>query len=309
MLSTSVIGDGITCIDTGYQRENLAACYLLQAGERAAIIETGVNKTVPGLLDLLREKGIPLENVDYVIPTHVHLDHAGGAGALMQKLPNAQLIIHPRGARHMIDPSKLIAGASAVYGAEKFNELYGQLIPVDTERVIEADDDFVLDFNGRELLFPDTPGHARHHFCVIDTQTRRIFSGDTFGLSYREFDYQNRQFCFPTTTPVQFDADAMHDSIEKLLAFQPQQVLLTHFCAINDPQDCAAQLHDDIDHFVHLLDECGPDPSALSSTMAEYLLARARQVNPEIQPDYALALLESDIELNVQGLIVSHDAG
>ncbi|TNF99050.1 MAG: MBL fold metallo-hydrolase [Gammaproteobacteria bacterium] len=306
MLSIRDLGDGITCIDTGYMRANLAACYLLQSGDRAAFIETGVNKTVPGLLELLDQKGIPRENVDYVIPTHVHLDHAGGAGALMQKLPNAQLVIHPRGARHLVDPSKLIAGTSAVYGNDKFKELYGELIPVDTERVIEANDDFVLDFNGRELVFPDTPGHARHHFCVVDTQSRSIFTGDTFGLSYREFDYNERIFCFPTTTPVQFDADALHDSIDRLLGYKPVQMLLTHFCAINQPEECADQLHSDINSFVGFLKEYGPDQLALTKRMTEHLLQRARMINPEIQQDFAKSLLAHDIELNVQGLIISH---
>ena len=109
--------------------------YLVEAGGRAVFIETGTSLAVPGLLHVLEEKGIAREAVAYVIPTHVHLDHAGAAGQLMQQLPKAQLVVHPRGARHLIDPSKLIAGTMAVYGETKFKALYGELIPVPAQRV------------------------------------------------------------------------------------------------------------------------------------------------------------------------------
>jgi glyoxylase-like metal-dependent hydrolase (beta-lactamase superfamily II) len=108
---------GITCIDTLQERAGLACCYLVRRGDDCAFIETG---TAPGVPRLLR----------YVIPTHVHLDHAGGAGALMRALPAAKLVAHPRGARHLIDPAKLIAGAEAVYGGEAVRRMYGEIVPV-----------------------------------------------------------------------------------------------------------------------------------------------------------------------------------
>ena len=143
-LHAEEIGQGITCIETHYLRPGLACCYLLQAGDTAALIDTGTTHTVPMILELLGQKGIPREAVRYVIPTHVHLDHAGGSGALMEALPEATLIVHPQGARHLIDPSKLAAGAAAVYGEEAFAKNFGRLIPVPASRVVEAPEDHDL---------------------------------------------------------------------------------------------------------------------------------------------------------------------
>ena len=120
----------ISCIDTLYQRPGLAACYFIESAGEAAFIDTGTAHAVPMLMQLLALKGLVPSQVKYVIPTHVHLDHAGGAGQLLQRLPEAQLVVHPQGARHLVDPARLIAGASAVYGEEKFKALYGDLLPI-----------------------------------------------------------------------------------------------------------------------------------------------------------------------------------
>src|SRR5690348_13661727 len=154
------LGNGITCIDAGLQRPGLACCYLMQSGDQYAFIETGTAHTAPRLLALLDHLGIPRANLRYVMPTHVHLDHAAGAGILMQALPNAALIAHPRAARHLIDPSKLIAGAAAVYGEEGLRASFGTPLPVPESRAVIADDGYTLDFNGRKLVFLDAPGHA-----------------------------------------------------------------------------------------------------------------------------------------------------
>ncbi|WP_455217384.1 MBL fold metallo-hydrolase, partial [Kaarinaea lacus] len=195
---------GITQLDAEYIRPGVAALYLLQQGGQVAIIETGTTLSVPAVITALEQRGLSSQDVAYVIPTHVHLDHAGGAGELMSICPNAQLVIHPYGAKHMIDPSRLVEGTIAVYGEEKFKKLYGDLKPIQEDRVVEAPDNFELLFNGRKLSFLDTPGHARHHFCVYDDTSRGIFSGDTFGISYPQLGTGRGPFIFPTTTPVQF---------------------------------------------------------------------------------------------------------
>src|SRR5262249_17777750 len=182
----------------------------------------------------LSQKNLSVDAVDYVILTHVHLDHAGGAGALMRELPNARAVVHPRGVRHMIDPSQLIAGATAVYGAEEIDRSYGTLVPIPAERIITADDGHAVDLAGRELLCIDTPGHARHHLSVWDARSRAFFPGDTFGLSYREFDTDQGAFILPTTTPVQFDPAALHASIERMLSYGPEQMFLTHYSRVSD---------------------------------------------------------------------------
>ena len=302
-LVTQDLGFGITCIDTGYTRPGMTACYLLQQGEFAAFIETGVNKNVPGLLNVLERKGISRDQVTHILPTHVHLDHAGGVGALMQELPAAKLVIHPRGARHMIDPSKLIAGASAVYGEENFKSLYGELIPVEEERVILADDGFQLDFHDRLLEFMDTPGHARHHYCVVDVESNGIFTGDTMGLSYPELNAPSL-FALATTTPVQFDPDALHDSINRIMDKHPDRLYLTHFGMITHVAELAEQLHHDIDAYVDIMDKCEDVEviSLIESRLRDHLTTRLSAMNPDITPSLARSVLAHDIELNAQGL-------
>jgi glyoxylase-like metal-dependent hydrolase (beta-lactamase superfamily II) len=228
------LGHGVYAIDTAFHRDHFDAAYLVVHGGRAAFIDTGTNHAVPRLLAALQALGLQVADVDWVIPTHVHLDHAGGVGLLMQHLPQARVLVHPRGARHLIDPSALWAGATAVYGPEEMARSYGQLVPVAAERVATSSDGQALDLAGRTLLLADTPGHARHHHCVWDATSRGWFTGDTFGLSYREFDTASGAWIVPTSTPVQFDPEALQASIRRLLSHDPACMYLTHFGRVGD---------------------------------------------------------------------------
>src|SRR5512138_2300209 len=153
------VAPGVILVDTGYVTPDRAAAWIVRGKSSAAVVETGHGGAVPRLLAALAAHGIPRDEVSHVVVTHVHLDHAGGAGALMRELPAATLVVHPRGARHLVDPSKLAAGTMAVYGEARFRELYGELVPVAAERVIEAGDGFTLDLGSRPLRFLDAPGH------------------------------------------------------------------------------------------------------------------------------------------------------
>ena len=230
------LGQQITRIDTAMVHEGLAACYLLGGGDEYAIIETGTHNTVPIILSLLKERKIDLAKVKYVIPTHVHLDHAGGVGGLMQALPAATLLGHPRGARHMINPAKLKAGATAVYGEAQFAEIYGDIIPVDEQRVRTMDDGDEASVGDRKLVFIDTPGHARHHFCVYDPASRGIFTGDTFGLSYPPLTTAKGPFICPTTTPVQFDPPALEQALMTAMREYLFRCAREHGCEMSDEQ-------------------------------------------------------------------------
>ena len=130
----------IVCIDALYVKPQVASIYLLRDGDEAAIIETGTRRSLPNVLETLAALDISPAQIRYVIPTHVHLDHAGGAGSMMREFDQASLIIHPRGARHMIDPQRLIDGTVGVYGREQFERLYGDIEPIDEQRVIVAED-------------------------------------------------------------------------------------------------------------------------------------------------------------------------
>lgn len=299
----------ITCIDTDYQRPGLAACYLVESAGQAAFIDTGTSNALPLLMSVLEAKGITPDRVKYVIPTHVHLDHAGGVGALMGRLPEASLVIHPYGARHMIDPAKLSAGAKAVYGEEKFNQDFGELVPVDESRVIEAPDGFRVRLGGRELLCLDTPGHARHHICIYDEESRGIFTGDTFGLSYREFDSDRGPFILATSTPIQFDPVAWRETLDRLMALSPQVIYLTHYCEVRNPDRLVDDLRRSLDRFVEiaLSADAAPGEARMAQMRGElltWLVAALDRHGCRHSPQEIERLMAMDLELDAQGLEV-----
>jgi len=302
---------GIHTVDAGYLRPGLASIHLIVQAGHAALVDTGTQHSVPHLLATLTELGLAPEAVDYVIATHVHLDHAGAAGALLAACPNARLVVHPKGARHLIDPAKLIAGSIAVYGEALFHRLYGDIVPAPAERVIEADDGHRIDFHGRVLTFIDTPGHARHHFCIHDSASNSVFTGDTFGISYREFDEGGGPFIFPTTTPVQFEPEALHASIDRLMALHPAAAYLTHYGRVTDLPRLAARLHVLIDEFVRLACAAAGEGevrhSALKTAVEQCLLDAARAHGCTLAPERMRELLAGDVELNTQGLLVWRD--
>ncbi|MBL8413830.1 MAG: MBL fold metallo-hydrolase [Propionivibrio sp.] len=297
---------GIFAIDADYIRPQLAAIHLIVENGRAAFVDTGCNDSLPNVMAALDELGLVPGNVDYVIPTHIHLDHAGGAGVMMQTFPNAHLVVHPRGARHMADPTRLIEGAAAVYGQEEVRRLYGEVLPIDARRIIEATHGLNVDLAGRQLCCLDTPGHARHHIALVDKKTGHIFTGDIFGLSYRELDTDARQFIFPTTTPVQFDPVAMHASIDLLMSYQPDAIYLTHFSQIRDTAAKALELHRLVDAHVAIArreKNAGAERHArIREGLEQLLLNETSRFGCRLPVSGILEIFDGDLELNAQGL-------
>ena len=299
------IANGVSVIDSGYFSNDFAAIYIIKQNNKVAIIETGTTFSVSNVKKALENDSLSFLDVAYIIPTHVHLDHAGGAGELMKQCLNAKLIVHPRGARHLIDPTKLIAGAMAVYGEKEFKKLYGKVIPIEANRVIEADDSFILDFDGRELKFIDTPGHARHHFCIWDKQTESMFTGDTFGISYRDLDHNDQAYIFPSTSPVQFDPEELIKSIHKIMKYKPKRVCLTHFAAIRPTQKVVEQLIDGINFVSNLAKKYATEGDAekvIQDKMMNYFLEGIEKIGFK-DFDFCRERLELDVKINTQGLI------
>jgi glyoxylase-like metal-dependent hydrolase (beta-lactamase superfamily II) len=296
---------GIFVIDTGFVRPRFDAAYLVVANGRAAYIDTGPNNAVPRLLAALEFAGLERSAVDYVIPTHVHLDHAGGAGLLMSELPNARMLIHPRGSRHMIDPTVLMEGVRAVYGVEVADRDYGELVPVPEERVTTTSDGMVVTLGGRALRFMDTPGHARHHHCIWDEASRGWFAGDTFGIAYPELHTPKGPYVVPATAPVQFDRDALHESIERLLAQRPTQMFLTHFGAVAHPEQLSVQFLSQVDAMVEAarsLAHVSNRHERLKRAFAGIYIAELRRSGATQSESFLRDILATDIELNAQGL-------
>ena len=269
-------------------------------------MDTGTSSSVPGLMEVLQKKNLAPADVAYVFVTHIHLDHAGGAGEFMHRFPNAKLVVHPRGARHMADPARLVASAMAVYGEAEFKRLYGDIRPVDANRIIEAPDGFSLDFNGRPLLFLDTPGHARHHYCIFDKQSQSFFTGDTFGISYREFDVDGMEFVFPTTTPVQFDPVAAHASLDRIMSYHPSYAFLTHYGRIGHlAAPCGRTARFDRCPRVDSAGNCATFPTGMQHwwrNSESCCCSRVIAHGCKLPEEEIRALLSLDVGLNAQGL-------
>ena len=298
--------DGVLTVDTGYLRPGLAAVHLIVQDGRAAVVDTGVNASVPRVLEALAASHVPPQAVDYVLLTHVHLDHAGGTGHLMAALPNARLVVHPRGARHMIDPSRLWQAAAAVYGEAETYAMYGHLVPVPPERVIAVEDGQTFHLGTRPLTIWHSPGHARHHVVIHDPAAGAVFTGDTIGISYRELDVAGRASVIPTTTPSEFEPEALHASIERILAAGPTAAYLTHFGRVRELERLAADLHRLIDAYVEVARAARGEGvtrhleilGGLDALMQE----EAERQGWPLRGEALTEFLRMDMELNAQGL-------
>jgi hydroxyacylglutathione hydrolase len=307
-------GAGVSAVDALYDgRKMQTAAHILVEDDRAAVIDTATAHAAPRILAALAARGVAPEQVDYVVLTHVHLDHAGGAGFLMARCPNAYLTVHPRGARHMIDPSRLLAATIDIYGAEATTRVYGDVVPVPAERVIETGEGARLTLAGRVLEIFDAPGHARHHVVVRDTRSGHLFAGDSFGLSYRALDRDGRQSVFPTTSPSQFDPGPLHATLDRMLGLGPEAVYVAHFGQLRDVPRLGADLHRLIDAHVAIAERCRDAGAGrherLRAGVAELVREEAARQRWTLDTVDLMHVFEIDIELNAQGLGAWLDAG
>jgi glyoxylase-like metal-dependent hydrolase (beta-lactamase superfamily II) len=232
----------------------------------------------------------------------VHLDHAGGAGVMMQAFANAELVIHPRGARHMINPEQLVSATRAVYGDEVFDQLYGEIPPIDEQRVVTADDGFRFSLGQREFLTIDTPGHAFHHFCVYDAKSRGVFSGDTFGLSYPQIRHNGERFILPTTTPTHFAPDLLRQSVQRIMDLAPERIYLTHFGLLPDPASHVAQYLRGIDQLVEITRSVQPGHDEDAVGQLQTAIGQWLHDEFALEQEVIDGALANDIRLNSQGL-------
>ncbi len=301
--------DSIITIDCHYEgKEKRAAAYLLVEDGRAAFIDNNTTHAVPGMLEALRVNGLGPEHVDYVIITHVHLDHAGGSAALMDECPNASLLAHPRAARHVIDPSRLVASSVQVYGEEKFRRLYGEIHGIDSGRVRTMEDGEEVRWGERTLRFLHTLGHAKHHMCIQDTGSNSVFTGDAFGVGCSTQVRSGTPFLVCSSTPTHFDADDARKAVDLIVATGVDRAYATHYGYFEDLAHHAGQLHRSVDQMEAILaeaSETGLAGEALDSFCAgkvsEAFVDHLNWCGSET-PEADLAWLESDIALNAMGL-------
>lgn len=235
--------------DFDLKMEERTGSYLL-AEPKLTLIETSASPSVPFILDGLRQLGYSGDDIKYIIVTHIHLDHAGGAGLLLEHCPNASIVVHPRGARHLKDPARLIAGAKAVYG-NKFDELFSPIIPIPEDRIITKSDEDTLEIgNGNTLVFYDTPGHANHHFSIYFPKINGMFTGDTAGVFYPQLERDGVELYLPSTTPNQFNPEKMLQSIQRFDDLNLDCILFGHYGMSRRPNEVYRQLRFWIPTFV-----------------------------------------------------------
>jgi len=295
---------GISAVDTDHVRPWLDASHLIIERGRAAFVDTGTSHSVPRLLAALDRAGIGRDAVDYIFVTHAHLDHAGGAGRLLQQLPAARVVVHPRAAPHLAEPSKLIAATRQVYG-DSYDRLYGDIAPIPRERLLITEDGARYPLAGRGFECLHTPGHALHHYVLVDRAAQAVFAGDTFGVSYREFDVDGREFVFPATTPSHFDPEALHASVERIVKTGARYVFVTHFGRVGHISALARSLHEGIDAYVEMALNRAREPDReqrLCEDMYRWMSERLDAHGDRRDDRTRHGLLDGDIALNVAGL-------
>lgn len=303
--------NSIEIIDSGLIREKFAGSYLLNSNNESAIIEVSTSHGVEPILERLKEKSIKQDSVKYVFVTHIHLDHAGGAGALLKELPNAKLVVHPSGAKHMIYPSKLIEGANAVYGEEVVKRDYGEIIPIPENRIIQCKDGEEFSLGDMNIKAIHTPGHARHHCSYFEKSSASLFTGDSFGLSYPEMTTEKGRFYQPTTTPTAFEYDKMMDSIKKMLILEPKKVYFTHYGYTDKIEELETQIVKRLTDYISMAEETNKSSKNrvkdLEKLLSNYYIKEAINHGSTLSEEEILTLFDIDIKLNAMGLALWYE--
>lgn len=223
------VAEGISAIDTFYGgRERYTAAYLLDARE-PAIVETGPTLSLEHVAAGLERLGLGASDLAHVVVTHIHLDHAGGVGAVCERYPKATVWVHERGARHLADPTRLVASVTSIYGAARMRELFGSVIPVPAQRIRSLADGDVVGLGDRTLTAAATPGHAKHHVALVDSGTGAVFTGDALGIHPPDLPVLR-----PATPPPDFDLEQALDSIERIRSIAGELLLFSHFGPVRE---------------------------------------------------------------------------
>lgn len=232
MDNITALGGDVYEIDTrmaGYA--GITAGYLI-LGDRPCLVETGTSTSAPIVRDALASLGVGPNDLATVVVTHIHLDHAGGVGDMAAYFPQAQIVVHEKGARHLADPSRLMKSARMVWG-DQLDTLFGELSPTDAERIVALGDTGAIDLgNGRTLSSHYSPGHAKHHVGLVDSGTGDLYVGDAAGVYLPETGDLR-----PATPPPDFDLQTALDSIALFQALGPQRLLFSHYGPVGAVQE------------------------------------------------------------------------
>jgi glyoxylase-like metal-dependent hydrolase (beta-lactamase superfamily II) len=272
------LGDGLWMVDLRFGgKPGVIAAYLLAGGGELALVETGPTSTLPALLDGIAAAGFDPGDLTAVLLTHIHLDHGGAAGVLLDRAPRATVRVHPRGLPHLVDPARLVASAGRIYG-ERMDELWGEVRPVPADRVAPLADGETLATAGRVITAVHTPGHASHHVAFWEPETGTAFTGDVGGIRMTGTDY----VCAPTPPP-DLDPDAWRESVARLRALDPRRLCLTHFGPFDGAAAHLDRLLPELDAFLAIGAEslaAGEDQRELTARLHARMAARLGPVPP-----------------------------
>ncbi|XZF74341.1 MBL fold metallo-hydrolase [Bacillus sp. AL-1R] len=283
--------------------------------EDITIIETSATPSHDYLLQGLKELQISLDRIKNVIVTHIHLDHSGGAGLLMEKCPNATLFVHPKGARHLEDPTKLIASAKQVYG-DDFDRLFNPILPIDATKIYQvADGEELVIGKNRKLTFLHTPGHANHHISIFDSSSKFMFTGDTLGIYYPQLQKEIGTFILPSTSPNQFSYEATLSSSRKIQDFHPDAICFGHYGLTSDTKFVYESLKLYLDRFIKLTSSTIEKNKEKSFYEKSRILSEAlyNDVKKDLQNKNidenhpVFQIIKLDLEVSAMGLVLAMD--
>ena len=309
-MSSSIL-EHIVPVDCHYIRGERACAFLLIEGDRASFVDNNTVFAVPYLLSELESRNIKRKNVDYIIVTHVHLDHAGGTAELLKHCPNAKVLAHPKASRHLANPSRLIEGARAVYGEPLFTQLYGNIEPVPEDRIYSVADNETIKWGDRELKFMHTLGHATHSICIYDSKINGVFTGDSFGIGQSDKQTFENLFIIISTAPSDFDPLEAEKTISRILELSPDYVFLPHYGIHKNPTQIADRLLRALDSMKILINTAIAKQISDDKLM-EWLCPRVEEsIRDQIRwcgfndVEKAMEWLGDDPRINAMGLMVA----
>jgi glyoxylase-like metal-dependent hydrolase (beta-lactamase superfamily II) len=306
------LDDGVYLLDLGFQGvAGVVGSYLIAdaAGEDLTLVDTGPAKNVHTLIDRIHQSGYDPKAIRHVLLTHVHLDHAGGAGALVKLIGPARVVVHSRGARHLIDPSRLLASAGRIYG-DDMDRLWGETLPLAEDCVEVVQDGAEIIVSGRTLVAYETPGHASHHIAYLDRERGAVFTGDVGGVRTGGASY-----VAAPTPPPDIDLPAWIKSLDQLRALKPRRLYLAHYGTADDPESHLDALGEQLAKTTTWLRErmaAGADPATLGSELRDRVRAECARIAGASGGALAEAYeLAAPSGMNVDGLrryLATHEA-
>ena len=294
------LGRGWHQVDSGYYTQGHTSVFIVADSGRAAILDTANNAATPRILEALQAIGLSPTDVDHVVVSHAHLDHCGGAGSLVEELPNAVLVAHHKAAQHVVEPGALIDGAKTVYG-DSFDRLYGTVLPVPQERTMPVREGESLSVGSRRLEVLETPGHTFNHVCVLDREADCVYAGDTFGVLLPS-QFGLRDTMRVPAAPTQFSPKDWKESIKRIAGLGVSRVMLAHFGHVGEGlDDKARELIDEIEEWIEITREAvdKEDPAGhIADRIKRSWLGKMGEAAANLPCD----MLDNDVNLNKMGL-------